>query len=102
MRAPHSEQAEAVDCGILGEKKSGSLVGLLGSRTMKAQEAKRAARDELEALRSMLQKATRKVAKVERLLCEPCEHTERVKEYPAGPRDNGEFWYVCVTCGHRE
>ena len=69
---------------------------------MGAQEAKRAAPDELEALRPMPQKATRKVAKVERLLCEPCEHSERVKEYPAGPRDNGEFWYVCVTCGDRE
>ena len=100
MRAPLSEQAEAVDCGIL-RKISGQFVGILSPRIMSAQEAKRAARDELEALRSMLQKATRKVAKVERLLCEPCEHTERVKEYPAGPRGNGEFWYVCVTCGHR-
>ena len=69
---------------------------------MRAQAAKRAARDELEALRSMLQKATRKVTKAERLLCEPCTHTERVKEYPAGPRGNGELWYVCVTCGDRE
>ena len=102
MRAPYSEQAEAVGCGIFRKKQKGSLVGILGSRNMRAQEAKRAAPDELEALRSMLQKATRKVAKVERLLCEPCEHTERVKEYPAGPRGNGEFWYMCVTCGDRE
>ena len=69
---------------------------------MRAQEAKRAARDELEALRSMLHKATGNVTNVGRLLCGPCEHTERVKEYPAGPRDNGEFRYVCVTCGDRE
>ena len=68
---------------------------------MSAQPAKRAACDELEALRSMLQKATEKVAKVERLLREPCEHT-RVKVYPSGPRDNGECWYVCSRCGDRE
>ena len=73
-----------------------------GSRTMSAQPAKRAACDELEALRSMLQKAAEKVAKVERLLCEPCPHTERVKVYPSGPRDNGECWYVCSRCGDRE
>ena len=73
-----------------------------GSRAMSAQGTKRAACDELEALRSMLQRATEKVANVERLLCEPCKHTERVKVYPSGPRDNGECWYVCVTCGDRE
>ena len=72
------------------------------SRAMSAQGTKRAACDELEALRSLLQEATEKVAKVERLLCEPCEHTERVKVYPSGPRDNGECWYVCSRCGDRE
>ena len=69
---------------------------------MSAQAAKRAACDELEALRSLLQEATEKVAKVERLLCEPCKHTERVKLYPSGPRDNGECWYVCSGCGDME
>ena len=69
---------------------------------MSAQAEKRAACDELEALRSMLQKATEKVAKVERLLREPCEHTERVKLYPSGIRDNDECWYVCSRCGDRE
>ena len=96
-----SEQAEAVGCRLL-EKRSGSLIGICGSRTMSAQGTKRAACDELEALRSMLQKAAEKVAKVERLLRGPCEHTERVKVYPSGPRDNGECWYVCSRCGDRE
>ena len=66
---------------------------------MSAQAVKRAACDELAALRSLLQKATEKVAKVEGLLCEPCKHTERVKVYPSGPRGNGEYWYVCSGCG---
>ena len=69
---------------------------------MSAQGTKRAACDELEALRSMLQKATEKVAKVERLLCEPREHVELVKVYASGLRDNGECWYVCARCGDRE
>ena len=101
MCALASEQAEAAGCCLL-EKRSGSLIGIFGSRTMSAQAEKRAACDELEALRSMLQKATEKVAKVERLLRGPCEHTERVKVYPSGPRDNGECWYVCSRCGDRE
>ena len=90
--------------GLLASRKmSGSLVDIFGSRTMSAQPAKRAACDELEALRTLLQKATEKAARVERLLCEPpCEHTERVKVYPSGPRDNGECWYVCSRCGDRE
>ena len=89
--------------GLLASRKmSGSLVDIFGSRTMSAQPAKRAACDELEALRSLLQEATEKVAKVEGLLCEPCKHTERVKVYPSGRRDNGECWYVCVLCGDRE
>ena len=33
---------------------------------------------------------------------ESCAHTERVKMYPSGSRNNGECWYVCVTCGDRE
>ena len=101
MCAFASEQTEAVGCWLL-EKRGGSLIGIFGSRTMSAQGTKRAACDELEALRSMLQKAAEKVAKVERLLCEPCPHTERVKVYPSGPRDNGECWYVCSRCGDRE
>ena len=101
MCALTSEQTEAVGRWLL-EKRSGSLIGICGSRTMSAQGTKRAACDELEALRSLLQKATEKVARVERLLYESCEHTERVKVYPSGPRDNGECWYVCVTCGDRE
>ena len=89
--------------GLLASRKmSGSLVDIFGSRTMSAHSAKWAACDELEALRSMLQKAAEKVANVERLLCEPCPHTERVKVYPSGPRDNGECWYVCSRCGDRE
>ena len=101
MCAFASEQTEAVGCWLLGKKAVRSSA-FCGSRTMSAQPAKRAACDELEALRSMLQKAAEKVAKVERLLCEPCPHTERVKVYPSGPGDNGECWYVCVTCGDRE
>ena len=102
MCAFASEQTEAVGCWLL-EKRSGSLVGIFGSRTMSAQGTKRVACDELEALRTLLQKATEKAARVERLLCEPpCEHTERVKVYPSGPRDNGECWYVCSRCGDRE
>ncbi len=27
-----------------------------------------------------------------------CEHTQR-RVHPEGPRDNGEIYYVCVTCG---
>ena len=72
------------------------------SRAMSAQAAKRTACGELEELRSLLQKATEKVAHVERLLYESCEHTERVKVYPSGPRDNGECYYVCARCGDRE
>ena len=30
-----------------------------------------------------------------------CEH-DWEKEYPSGPRDNGEFWYVCHKCGTTE
>ena len=101
MCAFASEQAEAVVLRLLGKKAVRSSA-FCGSRTMSAQPAKRAACDELEALRSMLQKAAEKVAKVERLLCEPCPHTERVKVYPSGPRDNGECWYVCSRCGDRE
>ena len=44
------------------KKRRGSLFGILGSRTMSAQAAKRAACDELEALRSMRQKSTEKGA----------------------------------------
>ena len=69
---------------------------------MSAQETKRAACDELEALLPLLQKATEKVAKVEELLWESCKHTERVKVYPSGPRDNGECWYICSGCGDME
>ena len=101
MCAFASEQAEAVVLRLIGKKAVRSSA-FCGSRTMSAQPAKRAACDELEALRSMLQKATEKVVKVERLLRGPCEHTERVKVYPSGPRDNGECWYVCSRCGDRE
>ena len=101
MHGLASEQAEAVVCWLL-EKRSGSLIGIFGSRTMGAQGTKRAACDELEALRVLLQKAKENVAKMERLLCAPCKHTERVKVYPSGPRDNCESWYVCVTCGDCE
>ena len=61
--------------------------------------AKRAACDELEELLALLQKAKEKIARVERLLREPCPHTERQKVVPPGPRDNGEHWYVCRQCG---
>ena len=27
-----------------------------------------------------------------------CDHVWE-KEYPSGPRDNGEFWYRCKKCG---
>ena len=102
MHGLASEQAGAVGCWLL-EKRSGSLVGIFGSRTMSAQGTKRAACDELEALRTLLQKATEKAARVERLLCEPpCEHTERVELYLSGPRENGECWYVCSRSGDRE
>ena len=101
MCALASEQAEEVG-SWLRQKTMHARHYFCGSRTMSAQGTKRAACDELEALRSLLQKATEKVAKVERLLTESCEHTERVKVYPSGPRDNGECYYVCARCGDRE
>ena len=30
-----------------------------------------------------------------------CDHIGE-KEYPSGPRDNGEFWYRCKKCGATE
>ena len=30
-----------------------------------------------------------------------CDH-EWEKVFPSGPRDNGEFWYVCNKCGTTE
>ena len=30
-----------------------------------------------------------------------CEHVWEM-EYPSGPRDNGEYWYVCSKCGTTE
>ena len=37
----------------------------------------------------------------EREAASRCEH-DWVKEYPSGPRDNGEFWYRCSKCGATE
>jgi len=64
--------------------------------------SKRSADDEPEELRTLLQAAKEKVARVQELLDreEPaCCHAERVMVVPSGPRDNGEYWYVCTRCG---
>ena len=34
----------------------------------------------------------------EREAASRCEH-DWVKEYPTGPRDNGEYWSRCSLCG---
>ena len=64
--------------------------------------AKRLICEELEELLMLLQKTRAKVARVEKLLREPCRHTERTKVVPPEPGDNGEHWYVCKHCGALE
>ena len=57
-------------------------------------------------LLAMLRKARRRVRRLEMLLqmaerqaMSRCDHVWE-KEYPSGPRDNGEYWYVCSKCGN--
>ena len=67
--------------------------------------SKRYAHHAIVELRALLQAAKEKVARVEELLerDEPaCHHADRVRVVPSGPRDNGEFWYVCSRCGDVE
>ena len=69
---------------------------------------KRSAYDAIgpEELRAMLQKAKKRVSILEhRLLeqerCQPVCNYE-MKVMPSGPRDNGEFIYVCTKCGRMQ
>ena len=59
-------------------------------------------------LLAMLRKARRRVRRLEMLLqmaerqaMSRCDHVWE-KEYPSGPRDNNEYWYVCSKCGTTE
>ena len=59
-------------------------------------------------LLAMLRKARRRVRRLEMLLqmaerqaMSRCAHVWE-KEYPSGPRDNNEYWYVCSKCGATE
>ena len=56
-------------------------------------------------LLAMLRKARRRVRRLEMLVqmaerqaMSRCDH-DWVKEYPSGPRDNGERWFRCSKCG---
>ena len=41
------------------------------------------------------------LALAEREAVARCDHVWE-KEYPSGPRDNGEYWYRCSKCGMTE
>ena len=63
--------------------------------------SKRDAHDALLELHTLLEakgKVARQDQNMERKEV-PCRHEERVRVVPTGPRDNGEFWYVCTRCG---
>ena len=56
-------------------------------------------RAELDEARVLLRDAKAKLAKVQHILrTEQCPHTNCVKVFPTGPRDNGECVYVCAEC----
>ena len=61
-----------------------------------------------EELRAMLQKAKKMVSTLEQLLLEQercrqaCDFNALQKLVPTGPRDNGEFIYVCTECGRTQ
>ena len=64
--------------------------------------SKRAADDALLDLHTLLHAAKEKVARQDQPQVREevlCRHEERVRVVPTGPRDNGEFWYVCTRCG---
>ena len=69
---------------------------------------KRSASDDMEELRAMLHEAKKTVSTLEhRLLelerCRPvCNFNALQKLMPTGPRDNGEFIYVCTECGRTQ
>jgi hypothetical protein len=57
-----------------------------------------------EELRTLLQAAKGKVARLEQRILEQrrqseCSHDALEKVTPIGPRDNGEFTYICSKCG---
>lgn len=48
----------------------------------------------------------RQMKALRKILCqkikeEKCEHVFE-KEIPSGPRDNGEYYYVCVKCKYQK
>ena len=62
----------------------------------------------IRKLTARLRAARRRVRQLEMLLllakreaASRCEHVWE-KEFPTGPRDNGEFVYVCKICGTTE
>ena len=62
----------------------------------------------IRKLTARLRAARRRVRRLEMLLvlaereaAARCEH-EWIREFPSGPRDNGEHWYVCSKCGTTE
>ena len=79
-------------------------------RTLRPPSMKRSAYDAIgpEELGAMLHEAKRTVSTLEhRLLdlerCRPaCDFNALQKLIPTGPRDNGEFTYVCTKCGRRQ
>ncbi len=61
--------------------------------------SKRTVHDALVELRALLHAAKEKVEELLEREEPACCHAERVMVVPSGPRDNGEYWYVCSRCG---
>ena len=62
----------------------------------------------IDELLAMLRRARRRVRRLEMLLqmaerqaMSRCDHAWE-KEYPSGPRENGEHFYRCNKCGTTE
>ena len=73
-----------------------------------APSMKRSASNDMEELRAMLQNVMKTVSTLEHRLpeqerCRPvCNFNALQKLMPTGPRDNGEFIYVCTECGRTQ